>query len=232
MWTLPVYPLHSSLSLRIYLPGYSALQSTPPSSVCSLLAHPNQRGRSTTGTHVSTVTVLFIIRIHIRLEGLLSSQRFMLSCLLLLLLNHYPHSLPHTSVSHPSKSLWHRHHILASTVLGTSRAPNMSPHAVTREATIESLLASFNVSKHGFLPAEEPLKTISSPYYEPWELLIHNLQGLLDNGTLRKRVDSMPVLSTEKLGSEAERRRAYVILTLLTHSYVWGGDKAAEVSAI
>ncbi|CAN8096337.1 unnamed protein product [Discula destructiva] len=105
----------------------------------------------------------------------------------------------------------------------------MSPHAVTQEESIEELLASFNVTRNGFLPAEEPLKSIPSSYYEPWELLIHNLQSLLANGTLRQRVDSIPVLSTDKLRTEAEWRRAYVILTLLTHSYVWGGDKAAEI---
>lgn len=105
----------------------------------------------------------------------------------------------------------------------------MSPHAVPQQDGFDELLASFNVSKNGFLPAEEPLKTIPNSYYEPWELLVHNLQGLLDNGTLRKRVEQTPVLSTEKLRTEPEWRRAYVILTLLTHSYVWGGEKPAEV---
>lgn len=95
---------------------------------------------------------------------------------------------------------------------------------------MDELLASFNVSKNGFLPGEEPLKNISSPYYEPWELMIHNLQSLLGNGTLRQRVDCMPVLLTSKLRTEPEWRRAYVILTLLTHSYVWGGSKASEVN--
>lgn len=106
----------------------------------------------------------------------------------------------------------------------------MSPHAVTQQEGFDELLASFNLTKNGFLPAEEPLTYISSPYYEAWELLIHNLRSLLSNGTLRQRVDNTAVLSTEKLRSEAEWRRAYVILTLLTHSYVWGGEKPAEVS--
>lgn len=106
----------------------------------------------------------------------------------------------------------------------------MPPHAITSEPSISELLASFNVSKNGFLPAEEPLKSLSSPYYEPWELLIHSLQSLLHNNTLRHRIEHIPVLSTDKLRTEAEWRRAYVILALLTHAYVWGGSKAAEVS--
>lgn len=106
----------------------------------------------------------------------------------------------------------------------------MSPHAVTQQDGFDELLASFSVTKNGFLPAEEPIKRIANPYYEAWELLIHNLRSLLSKGALRQRIESTPVLSTDQLRSEAEWRRAYVILTLLTHSYVWGGEKAAEVS--
>lgn len=106
----------------------------------------------------------------------------------------------------------------------------MSPHALTEQLQDEELLASFNVTSNGFLPSEEPLKFLPNSYYEPWELLIHNIQGLLANGTLRQRVEQLPVLSTDGLRTEPEWRRAYVILTLLTHAYVWGGDKAAEVS--
>ncbi|KAI3399460.1 hypothetical protein diail_6722 [Diaporthe ilicicola] len=105
----------------------------------------------------------------------------------------------------------------------------MSPHALTEQSQDEELLASFNVTRNGFLPSGEPLKFLPNSYYEPWELLIHNLQDLLANGILRQRVEQVPVLSTEGLRTEREWRRAYVILTLLTHSYVWGGEKAAEI---
>lgn len=105
----------------------------------------------------------------------------------------------------------------------------MSPHAVPQQEGYDELLASFHVSRNGFLPAQEPLKKIPSSYYEPWELVIHNLHSLLANGTIRQRVEHMPVLSTDKLRSEPEWRRAYVILTFLLHSYVWGGEKPAEV---
>lgn len=105
----------------------------------------------------------------------------------------------------------------------------MSPHTVPQHQSYDEFLASFNLSRNGFLPAHEPLNKIPSPYYEPWELLIHNLQGLLVSGTLRQRVENIPVLSTERLRSEPEWRRAYVILTFLLHAYVWGGEKPAEV---
>ncbi|PSR77839.1 indoleamine 2,3-dioxygenase [Coniella lustricola] len=105
----------------------------------------------------------------------------------------------------------------------------MSPHAVPQQQDWDELLASFNVTKHGFLPAEEPLKSLPDAYYEPWEYLICNLQPLLAERTLRQSIDTLPVLSVDKLHTEPEWRRAYVILTLLTHSYVWGGDNAAEI---
>lgn len=108
----------------------------------------------------------------------------------------------------------------------------MSPHAVTQQDGFDEILTSFDVTRNGFLPSEEPLQRIANSYYEPWELLIHDLQSLLFTGTLRQRIQNIPVLSTDNLRSEAEWRRAYVILTLLTHSYVWGGEKPAEVSTI
>lgn len=108
----------------------------------------------------------------------------------------------------------------------------MSPHAITEQCQDEELLSSFGVTNNGFLPSAEPLKVISNLYYEPWELLIHNLQALLASGALRSRVEKTPVLSTAYLRTEPEWRRAYVILTILTHSYVWGGNKASEVCLI
>ncbi|KUI61115.1 Indoleamine 2,3-dioxygenase [Cytospora mali] len=105
----------------------------------------------------------------------------------------------------------------------------MSPHAVTEQSQDEELLASFNITINGFLPSQKPLGFLPNPYYEPWELIIHNLQTFLASGTLRPKIEQTPVLATEYLRTEPEWRRAYVILTLLTHSYVWGGEKAAEV---
>ncbi|KAK4224226.1 Indoleamine 2,3-dioxygenase [Podospora fimiseda] len=90
-------------------------------------------------------------------------------------------------------------------------------------------LEDFDVTGNGFLPQDQPLNVLPDSYYEPWERLAKDLPLLLQEQTLRSRVDRLPVLSINHLKTEAEWRRAYVVLGFLTHGYVWGGDKAAEI---
>ena len=109
----------------------------------------------------------------------------------------------------------------------------MSPHAITTLNTQDSIreeLASFSVTKNAFLPQERPSKHLKDPYYEPWELVAQHLPELIREDRIRPAIDALPVLSTERLRSEADWRRAYVILGFLTHAYVWGGDQPSEVS--
>ena len=84
--------------------------------------------------------------------------------------------------------------------------------------------------ENGFLPDELPLDLLPDPYYTKWENVVRNLQGLVLSRRLRGVIKKMPVLSTERLLSEAEWRRAYSILAFLSHAYIWGGDGPAEVS--
>ena len=82
---------------------------------------------------------------------------------------------------------------------------------------------------NGFLPDEPPLEILPDPYYQQWEAIARNLQGLILSRRLRELVDRMPALSTERLETEAEWRRAYSVLGFITHAYIWGGDEPAEV---
>lgn len=66
------------------------------------------------------------------------------------------------------------------------------------------------------------------PYYRPWENLLRNLQPLILSRRLRRLVDDLPVLSTEYLKTSQEWRRAYLILSFLSHAYIWGGDVPCE----
>ncbi|KAJ1338667.1 Indoleamine 2,3-dioxygenase [Microdochium nivale] len=112
----------------------------------------------------------------------------------------------------------------------------MSPHAVPltdSEApyseAIKYLMQKHAVTSNGFLPAKAPLCRLPDMYYLPWERIANEMAILLDNGSLRARVDAMDVLSTDRLRSEPEWRRAFVILSFLTHAYVWGGQEPAEI---
>lgn len=92
-------------------------------------------------------------------------------------------------------------------------------------------LADFSVSsKHGFLPDEVPLARLSDSYYLEWETIVERLPLLLQTKSLRVTVDLMQVLSTSKLVTEPERRRAYLLLSFMTHAYIWEAGGPSEVS--
>lgn len=84
-------------------------------------------------------------------------------------------------------------------------------------------------AEHGFLPIELPLEVLPDPYYNRWEAVIANLQPLLLSKRLRGVIEELPVLSTSRLAHVAEWRRAYSVLSFLTHAFIWGGDEPEEV---
>ena len=106
----------------------------------------------------------------------------------------------------------------------------MSPHAISQPHQTDELLAQFAVTRDGFIPDETPLQRLPHPYYAKWETIAHHLSSALERGVLRAEVDRLPVLSTTYLTTEAEWRRAYVVLAFLAHAYIWGGAQASEVA--
>ncbi|KAK0703944.1 Indoleamine 2,3-dioxygenase [Lasiosphaeria miniovina] len=92
-----------------------------------------------------------------------------------------------------------------------------------------ALFAEYAISSNGFLPENAPLTELSDPYYGPWESLIAELPGSIENRTVRDKVDRLPVLSADHLSTVVEWRRAYVILAFIAHGYIWGGDMPSEV---
>ncbi|KAI8646306.1 Indoleamine 2,3-dioxygenase [Parasitella parasitica] len=74
----------------------------------------------------------------------------------------------------------------------------------------------------GFLPSTPPLRRLSDPYFAPWEDMMEDFNGLLLAGKLREKVHKMPLLDHSMLKSVEEYRRAFLILCMVSHSYVWG----------
>jgi indoleamine 2,3-dioxygenase len=104
------------------------------------------------------------------------------------------------------------------------------PHNTsTMLPSLEVDLEEFDVSPNGFLPEELPLKRLSAQYYESWEAVIQRLPSLLGSRSLRGEVDKLRVLSTSRLSSMREWRRAYLILSFMTHSYIWEAGGPSEV---
>ncbi|KAF9981155.1 hypothetical protein BGZ75_007589 [Mortierella antarctica] len=85
------------------------------------------------------------------------------------------------------------------------------------------ILADYDISPvTGFLPAEEPLQILPDPYFAPWEETFQQFSSLLLASSLRQRANELPLLDASRLKTKAEQRRAYLILCMLSHAYVWG----------
>ncbi|OAR00086.1 hypothetical protein LLEC1_01084 [Akanthomyces lecanii] len=86
-----------------------------------------------------------------------------------------------------------------------------------------------SVSQNGFLPRHLPLRRLPDQRYSAWEAIASNLPTLLLTGRIRHAVFECPIESTRGLRSEGEWRWAYVLLTYMSHAYIWGGDQPAEI---
>ncbi|PHH77657.1 hypothetical protein CDD80_387 [Ophiocordyceps camponoti-rufipedis] len=110
----------------------------------------------------------------------------------------------------------------------------MSPHAVpvakgSRDWPSVFDPAEFAVTSNAFLPERGPLEELSDDYYQPWESIAGQLPLLLKSDTLHQAVADLPVLSTARLESEDEWRRAYSMLAFIANAHIWGGDEPNEI---
>lgn len=90
-------------------------------------------------------------------------------------------------------------------------------------------LSEFGISsKNGFLPDVTPLPRLET--FLEWENLVDCIPDLLKEGSFRQHADALPILDTSNLHEEDEWRRAYHLLSFMTHAYIWGGKRPSEVS--
>lgn len=90
-----------------------------------------------------------------------------------------------------------------------------------------SQLSDYAVSPElGFLPSSPPLHSLPA-YFSPWDDLSCRVPQLIASKTLRAEVAKLPLLSANRLSSEAEFHRAFVVLGFLVHAHIWcdGSDK-------
>ncbi|KAI8970776.1 Indoleamine 2,3-dioxygenase [Pilobolus umbonatus] len=82
----------------------------------------------------------------------------------------------------------------------------------------------------GFLPSTPPLRRLPQAYYAPWETLMDDFNGLLLAGRLREKVHKLPLLDPSQLNTVEEYRRAFLVLCMICHGYIWGKlETASEV---
>jgi tryptophanyl-tRNA synthetase len=84
-------------------------------------------------------------------------------------------------------------------------------------------MSKYNIK--GFLPDSEPLARLP-PYFAPWENLIDRLVELNENAMIREEIKNLPLLDITKIKSDEQARRAYVVLSMLSHSYIWSNGLA------
>ena len=82
----------------------------------------------------------------------------------------------------------------------------------------------------GFLPAKPPLHRLSDPYFTPWETIMDDFNALLLAGRLRSRIHRLDTLEAKRLVSVSEQRRAFLVLSMLAHGYVWGKHEPVSQS--
>lgn len=92
-----------------------------------------------------------------------------------------------------------------------------------------STTEQFDISDNGFLPQSPPLRHLP-PYFEEWDKIAYNLPTLNKELKIREIVDAMPLLDEKKLNGRKEYQRAYLVLSMISHSYVWAKyDEVAQV---
>ncbi len=83
---------------------------------------------------------------------------------------------------------------------------------------------SYDISeKTGFLP-ERSNDIDLPPKFNPWKDIMDNYHDLVKSNEFCKRVEALPVLQTASLADDHLLKKAYSILTLLSHRYLIEGE--------
>ena len=85
---------------------------------------------------------------------------------------------------------------------------------------MDQLLREYQISPaHGFLPEEEPHARLPR-YYQAWDEIGWYLPDLLLSDQLPEAIQSLPHLTTDKLGHHLAYERAMLILSYVAHAYL------------
>lgn len=95
-------------------------------------------------------------------------------------------------------------------------------------------LEKFGLSKTlGFLSDDSPLQSFPNLYFAPWDEIASTLPDDITSHDIKRKIRDLPILSSSKLITELEFRRAYVVLAFIIHGYIWGasedGKPVAEI---
>ena len=105
------------------------------------------------------------------------------------------------------------------------------------EKMIDKILEEFQVGrKNGFLGDELPLKRLREENHEEWEKVMDQLSVLLhtEKKILYQKIENLPDFKVEELIERADKRemrRAFLVLSFLSHAYVFADSSFIPLSS-
>ena len=80
----------------------------------------------------------------------------------------------------------------------------------------------------GFLPETDPLRVLPDPF-AAWEEASRILPKILVSGNTRRILAALPVVESDGLGGSRQLERAMLLLSFLSHGFVWAESEPASV---
>ncbi|KAG8836355.1 hypothetical protein FRC17_005641 [Serendipita sp. 399] len=113
-------------------------------------------------------------------------------------------------------------------------SPSRTFFATTMALTLAQMLDSYRISPEtGFAMDRPSPTTFTNPALQPWLVISRQLPSLIRDGTLRAKIDALPVLSpTDLLDSIEEYRLAFTLLTFMSQAYIWANASIDRPSSI
>ncbi len=92
---------------------------------------------------------------------------------------------------------------------------------ITIETQISNVLEMYDITVNGFLP-QVPIEKLSDSVHQMWENLVDELPALNKENALKNKISDIDDFDLSLLKEPWQHKRAYVILSMITNSYVMG----------
>ncbi len=94
--------------------------------------------------------------------------------------------------------------------------------------SVEKILHTYQISSElGFLPFHTRCEKLSATF-DDWEKIAKDLPNLINTCSLRKAVDSIPLIENPIYQNKAETERAMLLLSFIGNAYVFGWNKTEK----
>ncbi|KAJ3382511.1 hypothetical protein HDU92_004741 [Lobulomyces angularis] len=106
------------------------------------------------------------------------------------------------------------------------------PEQISSNPKIPTLFDHGLNSKTGFLPRNNVASIALPNFYRHWDYLFENLIPFIRDRTIRTKILELPMFTVDNLETEADWDRAYLVLSFLGQTYIWGDTVNDEVLTV